>query len=684
MGDLDLAYESSNLRRAWRWTKSNPDSTYKVYFRSLYTAYAVSDDDALIDLGERLRRGIYEPAHASKLYFPKASGILRPYTLLTVEDQIVYQALVNVVAEKVFPRVRRRYLSEVFGHLYGGKRSAFFYRKWDDGYSKMNAACRTAFKKGLTFGATFDLTACFDSLDHGVLRHFLRRCGLDDDFTRTLTDYLSRWTATNHRIYHNHGIPQGPLPSGLLAEVALQHFDAHRGSPKMVRYIRYVDDIRLYAKSPDALRRMLIRLDMLSKDIGLFPQSSKVHIHRIKDIEEELKSVSNPPEPVLKPKVVNQERLRKRLVELTPRFRVTSVTRFKYLLGCAEPSHKLNDRIWRVYDSQPELYGSVLRYFRRYNRLPPKVATRMLMEIEKKPLYHAVHADMILTADGRLSPRFQTRLNRIIETQWSPRLSAPDLLAALGRAALRHGLLTYAQTRHAATSVADWWVRSQLLESMTSQFLGEPSLESIVNGIMRHDAEGDVCMMAAQMVEALRIAVKPPTRDLHRRAALVLREYGHIRRASGRPCDVNHSLVRLIGRAVVGINWRRFFGARYEHAERQAVSVRALSETNITAFVPALDVFDDLLLDSLYRLDPSLGSYKLGNIGAVMSSTRMQSSYPHIHKLVATVHEKRLESELAHPIVRKTGKPTGRIRYTFLRQAVILLRAACGEIKARF
>ena len=25
-----------------------------------------------------------------------------------------------------------------------------------------------------------------------------------------LTDWLSIWTATDHRIYHNHGIPQGP------------------------------------------------------------------------------------------------------------------------------------------------------------------------------------------------------------------------------------------------------------------------------------------------------------------------------------------------------------------------------------------------------------------------------------------------------------------------------------------
>lgn len=211
------------------YARPYPEAMYKGYFRSLYTAYAVSDEDALDDLRDRLRRGIYEPSHSSKVYFPKASGILRPYTLLTVEDQIVYQALTNAVAERLYPRVRHRYLKEVFGHLYAGKRSAFFYRKWDKGYSLMNDACRTAFEKGFVFGASFDLTACYDSIDHGVLCHFLRQCGLDDEFSRRLTEYLSRWTATNHRIYHNHGIPQGPLPSGLLAEVVLQHFDAHRG-----------------------------------------------------------------------------------------------------------------------------------------------------------------------------------------------------------------------------------------------------------------------------------------------------------------------------------------------------------------------------------------------------------------------------------------------------------------------
>src|SRR5439155_16593208 len=98
--------------RAWRWVRSNPDATYKNYFREAYSRFALADEPLLDDLHGRLKRGIYEPSHACKIYLPKASGILRPYTLLTLEDQIVYQSMVNVVAEHLFPRIRPRYFVE--------------------------------------------------------------------------------------------------------------------------------------------------------------------------------------------------------------------------------------------------------------------------------------------------------------------------------------------------------------------------------------------------------------------------------------------------------------------------------------------------------------------------------------------------------------------------------------------
>jgi hypothetical protein len=97
MSDLGDLRSIENLRRAWRWVQSNPDAGFKSYFRDLYRNYSVAEDALLESLSVRLRRGIYEPESACKLFYPKASGILRPYSLLTVEDQIVYQAAANLI-----------------------------------------------------------------------------------------------------------------------------------------------------------------------------------------------------------------------------------------------------------------------------------------------------------------------------------------------------------------------------------------------------------------------------------------------------------------------------------------------------------------------------------------------------------------------------------------------------------
>jgi hypothetical protein len=100
MTALSEFLDRQNLDRAWRWLRSNPDPTYKRYCGELYSRFALADDLLIDELRQRLQRGFYEPDHSCKILMPKKSGILRPYTILTVQDQVVYQGLVNVVAER--------------------------------------------------------------------------------------------------------------------------------------------------------------------------------------------------------------------------------------------------------------------------------------------------------------------------------------------------------------------------------------------------------------------------------------------------------------------------------------------------------------------------------------------------------------------------------------------------------
>ena len=316
-------------------------------------------DENLNDLHKRLMRGSFQPGHATKLYLPKKSGIQRTYTLLNIEDQIVYQAITNVIAERLLPKMQHQYYKEVFGNLYAGQRSKYFYRPWRKGYKRFGDSIRVAFKRGFVFTASFDLTACYDSIDHSVLSHFLADLGLDNEFIKQLCDYLKLWTAAlaETRIYQGHGIPQGPLSSGLLSEVVLRYFDEnYTEKPRAWRYFRYVDDIRFFAKNVHDLRAMLVEMDLLSKQIGLFPQSGKIEIHRVVNIEDEIKSISDPTEPVDVEIALDQKRVQRQLKELSPHFEITNSTRFKYILGSAQPNAALSNRLLKILTMQPHFY----------------------------------------------------------------------------------------------------------------------------------------------------------------------------------------------------------------------------------------------------------------------------------------------------------------------------------------
>jgi hypothetical protein len=686
MSALSEFQDRNNLERAWRWIRNNPDPTYKRYCSDFYSRFAVADDLIIDDLQQRLQRGFYEPSHSCKFLIPKKSGILRPYTILTVEDQIVYQALINVIAERLASRIRTRYLTQTFGHIYAGKTSQWFYRRWNDGYKAFNQATRAAFKRGLVYAASFDLTACYDSLDHAVLCHFLMQLRIEPEFCEFLRNCLSRWTANDRRIYQNHGIPQGPLGSGLLAEVVLQHFDQHYGAKANLVYLRYVDDIRLFAKREIDLRRMLIRLDRLSKDIGLFPQAAKIDIHRVTDINKELKSISNPTEAAVKGAIVDQRKLAKRIVTLTPRLtpvvRIEDETRFKYLLAHALPSSKLNARMLTISATRPDLVPCIARYFKRHRTLPKTVSRELIARIRGQQLYDHVTADWLDVLNGRLNSSDSLALNKILKAQWKPGTLSPELKGETGKRLIRDGCLNVNQTRYAIHSVRESWVRAQLVAALNHIHYGAAVLETITNEALR-DHDPDVSLAAAQQAALLGARVLPPLRTIQHSGGKALRQFGVLTRVPGRSCGISWSMTRLTGKSA-NVNWRAVFGSTYKDAEKLAVQMRALSDTNVTAFVNAADVFNDRLLSRLYLHDPSLGTYQLGGIGSVLSSTRLKASYPHVHKLCDEIHTERLKSSLSHPVVKKTGKPTSRIPYRYLKVAKRLYVNAVFELEANW
>ena len=684
MAGMAQLCKSDNFTRAWRWIRSNADANYKSHFRKLYGIYATADEELLEYLRNNVSTGRYEPGHSCKLFSPKASGILRPYSLLNIEDQIVYQACANVIAEKLYPKVRSRYYEEVFGHLYAGKKSKWFYRKWSDGYKAFNDKAREAFKDGYVYSASFDLTACYDSIDHGVLKHFLLGIGCERDFVDAFVGWLSKWTATESGYFHNHGIPQGPLSSGLISEVVLKYFDEKREKTPRIKYLRYVDDIKLFAKSEEELRRSLVRLDLLSKDIGLFPQSSKISIHKVKNIEEELKSISNPTEPSVKKKVVDQDKLLKRIVALTPKYLITNPTRFKFLLAHADPSAKLVNRLWRIYEKHPEIYLSFARYLMRYTTFPMKLEERVLKEIQGHKLYDAITAAFINSANGRIAGKSSLNSVKIVRGRWKPTINQPDLQAATATWLINHDSFSYKSCQTAAFKTKSWWAKSVITIELDDSIIGKPSLEAIANKQLRSES-ADISLSGAFLTFAYDLDVTKPYRTINPVAGKVLRSLGIIKRAPGAPCYVELSLKRMAG-VSIKVNWKSFFGTDFKDAEKQIIRCRSYADTDVNGWVNSMDVFIDRLLDKLFALDETIGGYTLGRIGSVLNSPtgRFATKFPETYALAKRIHDARALSDLSHPVVKGTGRTTGRIRYSFLSKSKLFIRKSVVEIKAAF
>lgn len=673
-----------NLRLAWKWLRSNPDGAYKSHFRELYSAYATADDALLKQLKSRLDRSLFEPSNACKLFLPKPSGILRPYTLLCIEDQIVYQAMANVVAERLHPRVRSKYNRQVFGHQYAGASSLWFYRRWTDGYRAFNNAAEAAFAGGHVWTASFDLTAFYDSIDHNVLRHMLEKVGLDRDFCIELTRLLNKWTATTTQIYHDHGIPQGPLSSGLISEAVLKHFDDNFRTRFDVKYFRYVDDIRLFAKNEEHLRHALVSLDRLSKDVGLFPQSGKIDIHRVTDIRDELKSVSSPVETVLTGPIPDQAGIRRRLAELASRedaYRVRDSTRFKFLLAKADPSLRVLDRLWRVFEHAPHYYPQISSYLQKFRKpLPDNHADRLLDHIQKQDLYPAVRASLVTAAGGRLSATRTKRLRVLLKKLWAPQTSTPELTASLWRELHRLSHLTERQSDYALLHSRTSWLRTRLHFGMPWFEIAQARRDRLLNASMR-SKEADVALTAAWLAALLDCEIRKPISDIHPLAKIMLRENGRLRRVDTKVCGIRLALHEMTG-IDFAVNWKKFFGKTYRHAETKIVACKGYLKTNPTAWVNMLDVFNDLLIDALFRRDGSMGVRTLGRFGDVIGRKAFKAKFPKTHTLVDEVHKKRGEGELSHAVVHATGAKTGRIPYKWLKVGRKHMIAALAEIKA--
>jgi hypothetical protein len=272
---------------AWQRILTGRNHQHKRYFRHIYNAYAAATDENLSNLHRRLKHGSFRPKPPTRIFLPKASGLQRPLTLLSLEDQIVLQAVANFFAKRLIVRRHQVEMKVVFSNILEKKKaSIFFLKDWHPTYDAFTRRIRYLYNQGYCWVAAFDLAAFYDTIDHSLLIRTVYPRGGNRDFADNALKWFRAWTSEKASTSHSHGIPQGPIASDFLAECFLLPIDELLGQKHV--YLRYVDDIRLLGKSETQVQSAAIDLEQLCRNRGLIPQAKKFAITKAKSLEEVL------------------------------------------------------------------------------------------------------------------------------------------------------------------------------------------------------------------------------------------------------------------------------------------------------------------------------------------------------------------------------------------------------------
>ena len=284
---LRLAYE-----RVMRWT----DGTAKD--RPGLRAYRYDLDRALEELSTTLLGGDYKPQRPFKYFAIKAAGTQRTRTVLWVEDAIVYQAIANRIAERAYAKLRH-HNDFVFGNvlhpnvargtdlLEEDEPDLYFFTYWKGAFERFQSSvAETIAEPEVTHRFATDITGFYDAIPHhSLLRVLYEEFEVEPEILDFLEVCLNEWSGTKHLSTPGVGIPQGPIPSALFANMLLYQLDDQIAN-EAYRYYRYVDDIHIYGEDGAQLREVLVDIDVFLKGHGLSINTKKTSVEALSPEDE--------------------------------------------------------------------------------------------------------------------------------------------------------------------------------------------------------------------------------------------------------------------------------------------------------------------------------------------------------------------------------------------------------------
>ncbi len=188
--------------------------------------YSLNVIDNLLALRERLKSESFVVGnyHYFEIYDPKR----RKICAASFEERVVHHAIMNIC--------KARFESHLIFDTYATREGKGVYAAID--------RARSAMRK-YPYVAKLDVRKYFDSINHNILKAKLSRIFKDDKLVRLLESIID-----SYHIAPDTGIPIGNLTSQYFANYYLSDLDHYiKDSLRVPAYVRYMDDMLLFAKS---------------------------------------------------------------------------------------------------------------------------------------------------------------------------------------------------------------------------------------------------------------------------------------------------------------------------------------------------------------------------------------------------------------------------------------------------
>lgn len=657
-----MFYKQDNLELAWRRIITSVSNLYyKNFYRELYSAYETNLDTNLKTLSLKIKNG-YIPEIPIRFYKPKANGLERPFTFLDIDDQIVYQAMANVVIPDFIERRRCLENISIFSNIFCNDitNSIFLYQDWKKGYRRYKESIRKRFENGNRFTAHFDLASYYDTIDHNSLLSEIsnKKTKLSD----CLQQCLERWSniseAKTKKIHH--GLPQGPIASSVFAELFLLSID-EKLKKEGILYSRYVDDIVIQGKSIIEIQKAVSLLNILCIEKGLVPQALKLSISESLTADE---AIGKMPSLDSEEKIKIYSNDEKLLEKFTEAIKNKDISFIRYSLKTVLTTDCLIDKILYEFTLHYELAEDFCVYLKRFTKQYRDKYISFFGDLllQAKIPYDFVKQQIWLlfaqlNMESRLNDDYINYAIKILKNNKNNNLFS-----------LKYGiyafLATYDDNRFCAffQNEHNHLFRLLLIKEFNDYIYNSQNFIEIINQYKKSKYESYSKILPSYL------------RNLYLFGLLEEKNYIAINWKPQNPNSIKFNPIeRFIEedyKIKIQIDWKKLFEEDYNQASEIMLCMHDFLKMDKSGWLSLVDSFNDLLLKKviIYKQNKNKAiSYppitkknkdkeEIKDIGVLIHDCKDKNVLSSLISYVKPIHKRRCKLPLTHPKDLKTGE----------------------------